>query len=191
MRKMKIKLIPGENLIKKRPYKLAHKYKSIIQKEIEGMLALGIIYPIDKAEWESPMVVHPKKNDPNKLKICVDFRGLNKLTLTDLFPTPFNDEIINEFAGHECYSFIDGFAGYNQVSEAKEDQPKTTFVFEFGSFSYKVIPFGLKNAPTIFSRIVVKAFEEYIYKTMVVYFNDWTIYSLFKNHIQCLRLMLE
>jgi hypothetical protein len=154
------------------------------------MLSVGIIYPIDKEEWESPMVVQPKKHDPKKLRICVDFRGLNKLTLMDLFPTPFTDEIINEVAGHECYSFTDGFLGYNQVPIAKEDQPKMTFVSEFGSFTYKVMPFGLKNAPTIFSRIVVKSFQEYIYKTMVVYFDDWTIYNLFKNHIQWLRLML-
>jgi hypothetical protein len=155
------------------------------------MLQEGIIYPIDKEEWASPMVVQPKKHDPKKLRICVDFRGLNKQTVTDPFPTPFADEIINEVIGHECYSFTDGFSGYNQVPIAKEDQEKTTFVSEFGSFSYRVMPFGLKNAPTIFSRIVVKAFQEYIYKTMVVYFDDWTIYSLLRNHIQWLRLMLE
>jgi hypothetical protein len=77
------------------------------------------------------------------------------------------------------------------VHIAKEDQPKMTFVYEFGSLNYKVIPFGLKNAPTIFSRIVVKAFQEYIYKTMVIYFDDCTIYILFKNHIKCLKLNLE
>jgi hypothetical protein len=137
------------------------------------------------------MVVQPKKHDPKKLRICVDFWGLNKQTVTDPFPTPFADEIINEVIGHECYSFTDGFSGYNQVPIAKEDQEKTTFVSEFGSFSYRVMPFRLKNAPTVFSRIVVKAFQEYIYKTMVVYFDDWTIYSLLRNHIQWLRLMLE
>lgn len=83
------------------------------------MLAAGIIYPIDKAEWENPMVVQPKKHDPKKLRICVDFRGFNKLTVTDPFPTPFIDEIINEVAGHKCYSFTDGFSGYNQVPIAK------------------------------------------------------------------------
>jgi hypothetical protein len=83
------------------------------------------------------------------------------------------------------------FYGYNQVLIAKEDQEKMTFVSEFGSFAYRVMPFGLKNAPTVFSRIVVKSFQEYIYKMMVVYFNDWTIYNLLKYHIQWLRMMLE
>jgi hypothetical protein len=114
------------------------------------------------------MVVQSKKHNPKKLRICVDFIGLNKLTLTDPFPTPFADEIINEVSGHKCYSFIDGFLGYYQVPIDKEEHPKTTFVYEFISFSYMVMPFGIKNAPTIFSRIVVKSFQQYIYKTMVV-----------------------
>jgi hypothetical protein len=191
MGEMKIDLIPGAKPIKKRPYKLTHKYNPIIQKEIEAMLDASIIYPIDKLEWEIPMVLQSKKHDPKKMRICFDFRGLNKLTIIDQFPTPFADEIINEVARHECYSFTDGFFRYNQVLIAKERQEKTTFVFEFGSFAYRVMSFSLKNAPTMFSRIVVKSFQEYIYKKMVVYFDYWTIYSLLKDHIQWLRMMLE
>ena len=67
----------------------------------------------------------------------------------------------------------------------------TTFVCEFGSFSYRVMSFSLKNAPAIFSRVVVKKFQEHIYKIMVVYFNYWTIYSMLKYHCKWLRLMLE
>jgi hypothetical protein len=118
------------------------------------------------------MVVQPKKHDIKKFKVCIDFRWLNKVTITDPFPTPFTNELINEVVGHEFDSFTDGFSGYNQVPMAKEDQHKTTFVCEFGSFAYKVIPFGLKNIPILFSRIVIKAFQEYLYKTMAVYFDD-------------------
>ena len=101
--------------MKKRPYKLAHKYKETVKKEIDNMLAAGIIYPIDQSEWENPMDVQPKKHDPTKLRICVNFRELNKVTLTDPFPTPYADKIFNEIVGHECYSFTYGFSGYNQV----------------------------------------------------------------------------
>ena len=96
----------------------------------------------DQLEWASPMVVQPKKHDPTKLRICVDFRELNKVTLIDPFPTPYAHEILNEVAGHERYSFTDGFLGDSQVPIAKEDQKKTTFVCEFDSFAYKVMPFG-------------------------------------------------
>ena len=126
-----------------------------------------------------------------RLWICVEFQGLNKVTLVDPFSTPFADEILNEVAGNECYSLTNEFSVYNQVPISKEDQNKMTFVCEFGSFAYKVMPFGLKNAPAIFSRIDIKSFHEYIYKTMVVCFDDWKIYSMLKNHSKWLRLMLE
>ena len=121
------------------------------------------------------MVVQPKKHYLTRLRICVEFRELNKVTLTNPFSTPFADEILNEVAGNECYSFTNGFSGYNQVPILKEDQKKMTFVCEFGFFAYKFMPFFLKNAPAVFSRIVVKAFQEYIYKTMILYFDDWKI----------------
>lgn len=95
-----------------------------------------------------------KRNDPIRLRICVDYRGLNKLTVIDPFRTPFIDEIINEDVGHDYNSFTDDFSRYNQVPIVEEDQEKVIFVTEFRSFVYKVIPFGLKNALVIFPRIV-------------------------------------
>ena len=191
MREMKLDLLPNENPIKKRPHMLSHKYKDIVKNEINNMLKEGIIYPINQSELDSPMVIQPKKHDPKKLKVCVDFRWLNRVTLTDPFPTPFTGEIINEVEGHECYSFTDKFSRYNQVPIAKEDQHKTTFFYEFGSSAYIFMPFGLKNSPIVFYTIVIKSFQEYLYKTMAFYFNDWTIYSLLKEHVKWIKLMLE
>ena len=67
------------------------------------MLTAGIIYPINQSKWESPMVIQLKKHDSIKLRIYVNFRELNKVTLIDIFPTPYADEILNEVVGHECY----------------------------------------------------------------------------------------
>jgi ribosomal protein S17E len=88
MRDMKIDLMPRARPIKKRPNKLAHKYKEIVQKEIEGMLVTGIIYPIDKSKWANPMVVQIKNPNPKKKKIYIAFRGLNNVTLTDVTLRP-------------------------------------------------------------------------------------------------------
>ena len=89
------------------------------------------------------------------------------------------------------YSFTDGFSGYHRIRIAPEDRHKTTFATEMGSFQYTVMPFGLKNAPAIFSRVVISAFKEYIHKFLEVYFDDWTIFGLLKDHITSLRLMLD
>ena len=86
MGEMKIDLLSEAIPVKKRPYKLAHKYKEIVKTEIDNMLIAGIIYPIDQSEWASPTVVHPKKHDPKKLRVCVDYRWLNKATKLTLFP---------------------------------------------------------------------------------------------------------
>ena len=72
-----------------------------------------------------------------------------------------------------------------------EDQHKTTFVIEWGCFQYIVMPFGLKNAPVIFSQVVVAAFKDFIQKFLQVYMDDWTVYGLVKDHLTNLRLMLE
>jgi hypothetical protein len=89
------------------------------------------------------------------------------------------------------YTFIDGFQGYHQIRISLEDRYKITFATEWGSYKYTMIPFGLKNAHAIFSRVVVDAFKDFIHKYLEVYLDDWTIFSLLKDHVEILRLMLE
>ena len=89
------------------------------------------------------------------------------------------------------YSFTDGFSSYHQIRIAKEDRHKMTFVTKWGCFQYTVMRFGLKNAPTIFSQVVVVAFKDSIQKFLQVYMDDWTVYGLIRDHLENLRLMLE
>lgn len=116
------------------------------------------------------MVVQDKKT--GEIRICVDLRKLNDACVTYHFPTPFIDEVLDSVGEHEAYSFTDGFLGYHQIEIAKEDRHKTTFVTEDGCYQYKVMPFGLNNAPVIFSRVVVATFREFIHKFLEVYFDD-------------------
>ena len=89
------------------------------------------------------------------------------------------------------YSFTDGFSGYHQVRIAKEDHHKMTFVIEWGCYQYTTMPFGLKNVPAIFSRIVVSAFKNFIHKFLEVYFDDWIVFGLLRDHIESLCMMLS
>ena len=121
----------------------------------------------------------------------MDLRKLNDACLHDLFPTPFIDEVLENVGGQEVYPFTDGFSGYHQIKIALEDRYKTKFAIEWGSYQYTIILFGLKNTLTIFSRVVVVAFKYFIHKFLEVYLDDWTIFSLLKDHVEILRLMLE
>jgi hypothetical protein len=107
------------------------------------------------------------------------------------FPTPFNDEVLENVGGQESYSFTDGFFGYHQIKIAQEDRHKTTFATEWGSYQYMMMPFGLKNDPAMFSRVVVDAFKEFIHKFLEVYLDNWMVFSLLQDHIEVLRLMLD
>ena len=131
-------------------------YAKLIKMEITKLLDAGFIYPVAYSEWVSPIVVVPKKN--NKIRICVDYRKLNSKTKRDHFPLPFTDQVLDRVAGHKLYSFLDGFSGYNKIQIHPDDQPKTTFTTEWGTFAYRVMPFGLCNAPATFQRLMIAAF---------------------------------
>jgi hypothetical protein len=153
------------------------------------MLEAEIIELVEESEWISPMVVQDKKS--GEIIICVDLRKPNDACLHDPFPTPFPDEVLDNVGGHEVYSFTNGFSGYHQIRITKEDIHKTTFATEWRSLQYTVMPFGLKNAPSIFSKVVVEPFKEFLHKFLEAYFDDWTVFSLLQNHIECLILMLD
>jgi hypothetical protein len=118
-------------------------------------------------------------------------RKLNDACLHDPLPTSFMDEVLENVGGHEAYSFTDGFSGYHQIKTAQEERHKTMFATEWGSYQYTVMSFALKNAPAIFSKVVIEAFKEFIHQFHEVYLDDWTVYSLLNNHVEVLRLMLE
>jgi hypothetical protein len=134
------------------------------------MLEVRIIEPVEESEWISPMVVQDKKT--RDIRICIDLRKLNDVCLHDPFPMPFTDEVLDNVGGQEVYSFTNGFLGYHQIRIAKEDHHKTTFAIEWGSYQYIVMSFGLKNVPTIFSRVVVEPFKEFLHKFLEAYFDD-------------------
>ncbi|KAH9296608.1 hypothetical protein KI387_040196, partial [Taxus chinensis] len=83
-----------------------------VKEEIDKMITSGIIEAVEESEWISPMVISIKKD--GRIRICVDYRDLNAVCVIDPFPTPFTEEILEGVAGHEIYSFTDGFSGYHQ-----------------------------------------------------------------------------
>jgi hypothetical protein len=181
---MNIPLRAEERLIRQQPYRLNPIYKQKFKVEIDRMLEARIIEPVEESEWISPMVFQEKKQ--GEIRICVDLSNLNDVCLHDPFPMAFTDEVLENVGGWEVYSFTDGFSGYHQIKIAPEDRYKTTFSIEWGSYQYTVMPFVLKNAPTIFSRVVIAAFKEFIHQFLDVYLDDWTIYIMLKYHVEVL-----
>lgn len=139
----------GVTPVRQRQHRLNPKYFLLVKEKLDNLLEVGFIYPVSHSAWMSPIVMAPKKN--GKIRICQDFWKLNTATKKDYFSLPFIDSILDAVAGHECYSFLDGSLGYNQIKIAKEDQLKNTFITDWGTFAYKVMPFGLCNAQLLFN----------------------------------------
>jgi hypothetical protein len=185
LREMKIPLKPDSKLVRHIPYRLNLKYKEKVKAEIDRMLEVGIIEPMVEYKWISPMVVQDKKT--YGINICVDPRKLNDACLHDQFPTPFTDKVLENVGGQEAYYFIDGFLGYHHINIAQEDRYNTTFAKKWRSYQYTLMPFGLKNAPVVFSRVVIPAFKEFIHNFLEVYLDVWLVFSLLKYNIELIR----
>jgi hypothetical protein len=139
-----------------------------IKAEVEKLLNVGFIYRVPLTEWVSNLVPMNKKK--GTICVCMEICDLNKSCPKDKFPTPFIDKILDECARSEVFSFMDRFSGYNQIQIKPEDQHKMTLICPWGTFTYRKMPFGLKNArPTVQHSMTFEfhnikhIFEAYLY----------------------------
>ena len=105
--------------------------------------------------------------------MCIDYRKLNEATRKDHFPLPFIDQMLEKLFGHDYYSFLDGYSGYNQILVAPEDQEKTNFTCPYGTFAYRMMPFGLCNALVTFQRCMMAIFSNMIEDFMEIFMVDF------------------
>jgi hypothetical protein len=143
-----IKSYPDVKLVRKKLHPVHPKKVAAIKSEVEKLLKSGFIYPVPLTEWVSNLVPVAKKQ--GTIRVCVDYRDLNKSCPKENYPTPFIDQIIDNCAGSVIFSFMDGFFGYNQIEILPTDQHKTAFICPWGTFTYRKLPFGLKNAGATF-----------------------------------------
>ena len=115
--------------------------------EINQMLDKGIIRE-SESPWASPIVIVPKKT--GDLRICVDYRPLNNIIITDSYPISHMQDQLENFRTAKYFTALDLASGYWQVAMHPDDQDKTAFITPFGLYEFKVMPFGFKNAPTTF-----------------------------------------
>lgn len=169
-----ITLIPGKPPPHKAPYRLTWEEKQELEVQISELLEKGFIVP-QASPYGAP-VIFVKKKDGSK-RLCVDYRALNDITVKERFPIPLIDELFDSLSGATIFSTLDLHLGYHQVAIAKEDQEKTAFVTRFGQYAWKVMPFGLCNAPATFQRLMNDIFMDTFDKYLNIYLDDLIIYS--------------
>jgi ribonuclease HI len=156
--------------------KLAPERATIVLEEVERLLASGAIREVQYPAWLSNTVVVRKKN--GKWRVCIDFTDLNKACPKDPFPLPRIDQLVDSASRHARLSFLDAFQGYHQIPMNPADQEKTAFITPRGTYCYRVMPFGLKNAGATYQRMVTKMFGPMLGKTVEVYIDDMLVKSL-------------
>ena len=161
-----------------------------MKEEIQKQLGVGFISMVEYLEWLANIVPVPK-ND-GKVRVCVNFKDLNKASPKDDFPLTHIDLLVDSIADHSMLSFMDGFLGYNQILMALEDMEKTTFITEWGTYYYRVMPFGLKNAGATYQRVASTLFHDMMHRDVEVYKDDMIVKSQGKaNHLAALERFFE
>ena len=125
-----------------------------VKEEIQKQLSVGFLSVVEYPEWLANVIPVPKKD--GKVRVCVDFRDLNKANPKDDFPLSHIDMLVDSTAG----SFMDGFSRYNKILMAPKDMEKTSFITEWGTYCYRVMPFVLKNVEATYQRAATTLFHD-------------------------------
>ncbi|XP_028549778.1 uncharacterized protein LOC110092989 [Dendrobium catenatum] len=158
--------------------------------ETKKLIEAGFIREEKYADWITNIIPMKKKN--GQIRICIDFRDLNKACPKDDFPLPISELLVDNTSNYDIFSFMDGSSGYNQIKMAPEDEKHTSFRTPIGIFCYTVMPFGLKNAGATYQRAMTHIFDELIHQKVECYVDDLVVKSIDrKDHLQDLRIVFE
>lgn len=163
-----------EKPIRTSPYRLSWEEQDHLRDELDKLLELGLIKPSD-GKWTSPILFVKKKD--GTLRLCVDYRKLNDITIKDAFPLPNIDELLDSVGGAHYFSTLDAASGYWQIPLAKDSIPKSGFTTKWGTYTWQAMPFGLCSAPQTFQRAVTSILAPYIEDFVYVFIDDIIIFS--------------
>ncbi|XP_021775623.1 uncharacterized protein LOC110739487 [Chenopodium quinoa] len=153
-----IELVAGARPPARSPYRMAPPELAELRKQLDGLLEAGFIRP-SRAPYGAP-VLFQKKQD-GSLRLCIDYRALNKLTVRNHYPIPLVADLFDQLGDVVYFTKLDLRSGYHQVRIAQGDEPKTACVTRYGAFEWLVMPFGLTNAPPTFCTLMNQVFHDY------------------------------
>ena len=182
---LKIELEEGASPPLGTPYSLSPSELESLQTFLDEHLAMGFICPSSSAHATLVLFIH-KKN--GSLHLCVNFRGLNKITKKDHYPLPRISDLLDALSHTKIYTKLDLWHMYHLVCITEGDKWKMSFCTRYGSYEWLIMPFGLTNAPAAFQRFVNTIFADLLDVCIIVYLDDILIYSednaSHKEHVQ-------
>lgn len=174
---------------KKGIYRMSAKETEEMRKQLAELTNQGFIRP-SVSPWGSPTLFVTKKD--GTLRMCVDYRALNRLTVKNSYPLPRIDDILDQVGNAKYFTKIDLRQGYHQIRMNEKSIPLTAFRTKFGHYEYTVLPFGLTNAPATFMTLMNNVLREYLNKFVAVYLDDILVYSeTLEDHVKHLESILK
>ncbi|GBG68941.1 hypothetical protein CBR_g3640 [Chara braunii] len=167
--KHRIEIEPGSKIPRGPVYRMSPKELDELRRQLDELIEKGWIKP-SSSPYGAPVLFVPKKE--GELRLCIDYRGLNAITVKNAEPLPRIDDLLDRVQGCKYFSKIDLKSGYHQVEAQPEDQHKTAFRTRYGHYEFVVMPFGLTNAPATFQRCMNDLFRDWLDKFVVVYLDD-------------------
>jgi Reverse transcriptase (RNA-dependent DNA polymerase) len=159
-----------------------------LKKQLSQLLEKGLIRS-SVSPWGAPVLFAPKKD--GCLRMCLDYRALNKLTIKNKCPIPRIDEIFDRLQGAQYFTSLDLRNSYYQIRMKDADIPKTCIRTRYGSFEFLVMPFGITNAPSTFQAMMNDVFREHLDEFVMVYIDDILIFSLTaEDHLKHVKFIL-
>jgi hypothetical protein len=184
-----INLMPGATPVSKAPYRMSTPELKELQLQLKELLKKGYIR-LSVSPWGSPVLFVKKKD--GTMRLCIDFRQLNKVTVKNKYPLPRTDDLFDQLKDAKVFSKIDLQYGYHQVRIKDEDISKTAFRTRYGHYEFTMVPFGLSNALAVFMCLMNGVFRNYLDKFVIVFLDDILVYSkIEEEHEQHLRMVLQ
>ncbi|NBJ65466.1 hypothetical protein D5266_09835, partial [bacterium c-19] len=175
--------------VSKNPYRMAPIELKELKVQLQELVDKGFIRS-SSSPWGAPVLFVKKKD--GSLRMCIDYRELNKLTIKNKYPLPRIDDLFDQLQGAKVFSKIDLRSGYYQLKVKDSDIPKTAFRTRYGHYEFLVMSFGLTNAPAAFMDLMNRVFREFLDKFVIVFIDDILIYSRNEaDHEEHLRIVLS
>ena len=157
--------------------------------QLQELMDKGFIRP-SFSPWGAPVLFVKKKD--GSLRLCIDYRELNKVTIKNKYPLPRIDDLFDQLQGASVFSKIDLRSGYHQLKIKADDIQKTAFRMRYGHYEFLVMPFGLTNAPAAFMDLMNRMFRPYLDRFVIVFIDDILVYSKSSGeHEEHLRIVLS